>query len=195
MWVQYFWCEGFFWYGCQHVFPQSVQLLYPWYGVWLEWWLEPSLDVVQVLLFALWLSQPCGGQGLLPSSQSRSPESWVWSGSIALKCVLCPKGGECWSKWGLSSHTEPKCHPCTIVLPRSNPRLYPFLHHVHPRPRIRLVLGARVLWLQESRWLCGHQGLGLLLWRTECSKRPNWRGYYEKLLSTLFLHFQKCLNP
>ena len=38
------------------------------------WLLESLLEVVQCLLYALWLSLSYQGQGLLPSFWSRSPQ-------------------------------------------------------------------------------------------------------------------------
>ena len=40
------------------------------------WCPEPALDTEQGLLFALWLSLPCQGQGLFPVCWSRSPQTW-----------------------------------------------------------------------------------------------------------------------
>ena len=42
----------------------------------------------------------------------------------------------------------------TMVLPKSSPRVYPFLCCIYPRPSARLVPRARVLLLQEASWLC-----------------------------------------
>ena len=56
-------------------FPQGVLILIPFIGVLMAlWWLEPALNFEWGLLFALWLSQPCQGQGLLPSCWSRRPQ-------------------------------------------------------------------------------------------------------------------------
>ena len=58
-----------------HIFPQGVLTIIPLIGGVLVLWLpEPALDVGQGLHFALWLSQPCQGQGLLPSCCSRSSQ-------------------------------------------------------------------------------------------------------------------------
>ena len=56
------------------------------------WWQEPALDIEKSFLFALWLSQTCKENGLLPSCWSSSPlicfwamfwstieRRWVWS--------------------------------------------------------------------------------------------------------------------
>ena len=69
--------------------------------------LEPGLYGGQDLLFDLRLPQLCWGWGLLHNCWSRSPEVCVWWNFIALECVPCPKGGDCWCKWGLCGHTEP----------------------------------------------------------------------------------------
>lgn len=61
----------------------------PWLGVWLvPWWPEPALGVERGLLFALWLSQPCWGLGLLPSCWRRSPQIGFWAAAW---------GGQDWS--------------------------------------------------------------------------------------------------
>lgn len=59
--------------------------------------------------------------------------------------MLCPRGGECWSKWGPRSYskTYASTMQTSMVLPRSSPILCPFLHCIHPRPSVRLALGAR----------------------------------------------------
>ena len=48
-----------------------------------------------------------------------------------------------------------------MVLSRSSPKSCPFLCYMRPRLSARLVLGAGVLWLQESRWLFCWLGPGL----------------------------------
>ena len=54
--------------------------LFPYKEVWLWLWLsEWSLDVVQCLHYALWLSLSCQGQGLLHSCWSRSPQICFWA--------------------------------------------------------------------------------------------------------------------
>lgn len=61
-------------------------------------------------LSALWWLPPFQGWGLLSSCWSRSPEGWDHSDSVSLECMLSPKGGEFWSKWGLCGHKGPMPH-------------------------------------------------------------------------------------
>lgn len=55
------------------------------------------------------------GMGSSPDCWTRSPERWVLSGIVALECVPCLKGGDCWSKWGLCGHSKPMCSPCKCL--------------------------------------------------------------------------------
>ena len=63
----------------------------------------------------------------------------------------------------------------TMVLPKSSPRVYPFLCCIHPRPSARLVPRARVLLLQEASWLCCNlePELGLRLALTGGKLKPS----------------------
>ena len=82
-------------------------LLSPWLLVSLVlWWPEPTLDIEQGLLFALWLSEPCLVWGLLPSCWSRNPQihfwavvwgRWDWSTSAGRGATVCSFTGDvCW---------------------------------------------------------------------------------------------------
>ena len=75
-----------------HIFPQGVLAVIPWTG-----------GVVGVVVsracagyeMGLPLLPPWQGWGLPPPScWIRSPEGWVLSGSIALECEPCLKGGD-----------------------------------------------------------------------------------------------------
>lgn len=89
-------------------FTQGMLAVTSLLGMWLVLWcLEPVLDVRQGFLLAPWWSPPWQGQGLLHSCWSSSPECWVRSGSIALKCMPWPKGRDCWRKRSACNHRGP----------------------------------------------------------------------------------------
>lgn len=81
--------------------------------------------------------------------------------------MFSPKGGDQWNKWGpvVTANLCTGPHRCLILL-RSSPKSCVFLHCVHPTPSASLVIGARVLQLQESGWLCCCLGPGLPLWQS-----------------------------
>lgn len=78
----------------------------------------------------------------------------------------------CWSKWDPCGYSEPVFLPCrgSTVLPRRSLQLCPF--YIVCITDLLLgcgmesaVLGARVQWLQELRWLCAAWNLGCLCGR------------------------------
>ena len=77
-----------------HVFPQGFLDIITMMGVWLVLGdacagCEAGLPLCSVAVTTL------SGLGLLPSCWNRSPEGQAQSGSIPLKFMLCPKGGDC----------------------------------------------------------------------------------------------------
>ena len=61
----------------------------------------------------------------------------------------------------------------TMVLPKSSPRVHPFLCCIHPRPSARLLLRTRVLLLQEASWLRCNLEPELLLQQTSPRTRSD----------------------
>lgn len=74
-----------------HVFPKGVLAIIPLTEA--LWWPDPTLDIGQVLLFALQLSSPCQQQSLLSScwSKSHRSDSKLW-------CEVGPPGGLHWER-------------------------------------------------------------------------------------------------
>ena len=92
MHVLWLWCKGWFWYECQsHLFPGYASH-YPLDGEAevLED-LKPVQGLQQDFLSAPRLLPLCQGQDCLLSCWSRSPDDWVWQGSVALEHVPAPK--------------------------------------------------------------------------------------------------------
>ena len=81
--------------------------------------------------------------------------------------MLCPQGGEPWSKWDPLWSRQTYALPMQVskILPRSSPRSHSFLCCIHPRPSTKLVEEAGASWLQELRWLCCGLGPVLPLWQ------------------------------
>ena len=68
-------------------------MLSSWWGVLLVlWWPQPALDVEQGLFFAIWLSQPFQGQGLLPSCWIGSPQIHFWAVVLGRRNWSSPTG-------------------------------------------------------------------------------------------------------
>ena len=57
-----------------HIFPQCVLAIITLIGGVIGVVTQAALDVERGVFFALWLSQPCLGQGLLPSCWSRGSQ-------------------------------------------------------------------------------------------------------------------------
>ena len=79
-------------------------------------WPEPPLGVGWGLLFALWLSQPFWGQGLLPSCWSRSP-------------LICFQAAV-WDRWDRS--TPAGKEPWYITPQELSTRICTAWHHLSP---------------------------------------------------------------
>ena len=113
------------------------------------WWPEPTRDVKQCLLFALWFSQPCQWQGLLPS-WNRSPQIHFWELQYEVELTGArPQGEESWSiplqelltgkciaLWGhLSPAVQARKVHCCFYFPQ------PYLNHGNAGNRTGCSLG------------------------------------------------------
>ena len=66
--------------------------VFPLTGVLLAFWCpEPVLDAGQGLLFAVWLSLPCGGQDLLPSCWIEALRVRFYQALLPLSVCPAPK--------------------------------------------------------------------------------------------------------
>ena len=110
VWVQYFWCKGCFWYGCQPRFSSECAGHYPldrgcdWcYGFQsLNWML------VGGLLFA---HSPVEGRVCVPAVGVELLRVGFYKAPLPLSAWFVPKEVS-GSKWGPCGHSKPICCPC-----------------------------------------------------------------------------------
>ena len=162
VWVQYFCSKDCLLYECHpHLSsePSGNYLLHrgcDWCGV-------QSLCCINIWGWAFSLLCGCQRQGLLPSCWRMSLKSQIWSASIVLEWVICPKGSDCWSKWNPYSHNEPmedlyiySWQFSKAVQITSLPLV--FIPDDKAVVWSRLKLGTRALWRQEPKWPCWRCG-------------------------------------
>ena len=126
MWVQYFWYEGWFWYGCQPCLSSESADHYPLDGTcgWccgvqsLSW----MLGRVSSLLHGCY--SPIRGEVCSPVAGVCALRVWI-DVSIALECMLCTKGSNCWSNWG------PCVHSISMHCSLRHLQFYPWAAHSH----------------------------------------------------------------